>query len=192
MSREKALPVRYSRDTAVSILYWLFAFQPCARHMLHFTGSLVARYSREIFWLQLLESSYSLSLTYNPYKQIPQQIQDTKDWIKLQSNFARNKSQQTTSLEIITLHKRTWRCVELGKGLLNGLRVTTNRTEGGRQTVLETLHSKFHFILHITQFPYCWVLNSNARIFYCGRAIVAIQRGNNLPKTRLSDSWDFK
>ena len=61
VSRE-ALSARYSRNTDVSILYWLFAFQPCARHMLHFAGSLVARYSRELFWLQLLEFSHTFSL----------------------------------------------------------------------------------------------------------------------------------
>ena len=45
-------------------LYRLFAFQSCARHMLHFAGSLVARHPREVFWLYLLESSHSLSLTH--------------------------------------------------------------------------------------------------------------------------------
>ena len=44
-------------------LYWLFAFQSCARHMLHFMVYLVASYPWEIFWLQLLESSHTLSLS---------------------------------------------------------------------------------------------------------------------------------
>ena len=53
-------------------LYRLFTFQSCARHMLHFAGSLVTRHPREVFWLHLLESSHSLSLTHNPYNHIPQ------------------------------------------------------------------------------------------------------------------------
>ena len=75
--------------------------------------------------------------------------------------------------------KTTWRegplerfqCTELGE---------ETRWSGGycsdywRQSVLETLHSKFDFILHITQFSLCQVLNSPARIFYCGKATVAI------------------
>ena len=43
-------------------LAWLFAFQSCARHMLPFAGCLVASYPQNLFSLQLLESSYSLSL----------------------------------------------------------------------------------------------------------------------------------
>ena len=46
-------------------------------------------------------------------------------------------------------NRRTWRCVKLGNGLLNGLTMATDRTEEGRetveegrQTVSETLHSK--------------------------------------------------
>ena len=67
----KALPASYSWEGLTRELlakhsclhlYWLFAFQSCARHMLHFAGCLVMRYPREIFWLQLLESSRSLSL----------------------------------------------------------------------------------------------------------------------------------
>ena len=42
---------------------------------------------------------------------------------------------QKRSIELFGLgtgrNKRTWRCVELGKGLLNGLRVATKQTEGG-------------------------------------------------------------
>ena len=38
-------------------------------------------------------------------------------------------------------------------GRQNGLRVATNQTERRRQTVLETVYSKF--TLHITQFPHC-------------------------------------
>ena len=53
-------------------LYKLFAFQSCARHMLHFVGCLVTSYSRELFYLQLLESSHFFSLTHNPYNVIPQ------------------------------------------------------------------------------------------------------------------------
>ena len=40
-------------------------------------------------------------------------------------------------------------------GRQNGLRVATDQTGGRRQTVLETLHSKLEFTLHITQFPHC-------------------------------------
>ena len=79
-------------------LAWLFTFQSCARHMLPFMGCLVASYSQNLLSLQLLESSHSLSLTHNPYNEIPQWIQGTKDWITLQSNLARNISQQNTML----------------------------------------------------------------------------------------------
>ena len=44
-------------------LAWLFAFRSCARHMLPFARCLVMSYSRNLFSLQLLESSYSLSLS---------------------------------------------------------------------------------------------------------------------------------
>ena len=44
-------------------LSWLFAFQSCARHMHHFAGCLVASYPRKLFYLQLLQSSHSLSLS---------------------------------------------------------------------------------------------------------------------------------
>ena len=43
-------------------LAWLFTFQSCARHMLPFAGCIVASYSQNLFSLQLLESSHSLSL----------------------------------------------------------------------------------------------------------------------------------
>ena len=78
-------------------LYWLFAFQSCARHILPFAGCLVMRYPRKPFWLQFLESSHFLSLSHSPYNKFLQQLQGTQDWLKLQSNL-RNKSQQTTSL----------------------------------------------------------------------------------------------
>ena len=39
--------------------------------MLHFAGSSVTRYLRELFWLQLLESSHTLSLTHNPLQSNP-------------------------------------------------------------------------------------------------------------------------
>ena len=45
-------------------LYWLFAFQSCVRHMLHFEGCLVPSYPWELFWLQFLESSHTLSLQH--------------------------------------------------------------------------------------------------------------------------------
>ena len=60
--------------------------------------------------------------------------------------------------------------------------------EGGRQTVLETLHSKSQFILHITRFPYCRVPNSYTGIFYCPKATLECQCGENLPRTRLQSS----
>ena len=44
-------------------LSWLFTFQSCAGHMHHFTRCLVASYSQKLFWLQLLESSHSFSIT---------------------------------------------------------------------------------------------------------------------------------
>ena len=51
-------------------LAWLFAFQSCARNMLPFAGCLVSSYSRNLFSLQLHESSHSLSntqpLKWNP------------------------------------------------------------------------------------------------------------------------------
>ena len=51
---------------------WLFAFQSCARHMLPFAGCLVASYPRNLFSFQLLESSYSLSLSNTqPLQWIP-------------------------------------------------------------------------------------------------------------------------
>ena len=87
-------------------------------------------------------------------------------------------------------NKRTWRCVGLGKGLLNVLREATDRIEEeGRQTILETLHSKSHFVLHITRFSYCRVLNNYVRIFYCPKATLDHQRGKNLPRTRLCNNW---
>ena len=52
VSREKALLASYSRNTTVSILSWLFAFQLCARYMHHFAGCLVAIYLRKLFSLQ--------------------------------------------------------------------------------------------------------------------------------------------
>ena len=64
-------------------------------------------------------------------------------------------------------------------------RVYSERTKGGRQIVLETLRSKFQFILHITRFLHYRVLNSNAGIFYCPKATLDRCHGKNLPKTRL-------
>ena len=88
-------------------------------------------------------------------------------------------------------NKRTSKC-ELGfvyserieGGRQSGLRVATDQTEGRRQTILETLHSKLQFTLHITWFPHCQVTNSNAGIFYCPKARLDRQRGRNLPITR--------
>ena len=57
VSREKALPVKHLRKPAVSILSWLFAFQSCVGHMLHFAGSLLASYLQK-----QLQSSFALSL----------------------------------------------------------------------------------------------------------------------------------
>ena len=43
---------------------WLFAFQSCAKHMLHFVGRLLAIYPRKLLCSSLcLESSHSLSHT---------------------------------------------------------------------------------------------------------------------------------
>ena len=66
---------------AKNVLDWPLAFQSCARHMFLFVGCLVARYLRKPFWLQMLESSHSLSLSHNPYNKFPQQIQGIQDWI---------------------------------------------------------------------------------------------------------------
>ena len=66
---------------AKNFLDWPLAFQSCAGHMFLFAGCLVARYLRKPFWLQVLESSHSLSLSHNPYNKFSQQIQGIQDWI---------------------------------------------------------------------------------------------------------------
>ena len=63
VSRRKALPARYSRKPAVSILSRLLAFQSCAGHMHHFARCLLASYPQKHFSLQCLESSHTLSLS---------------------------------------------------------------------------------------------------------------------------------
>ena len=63
----KALPVRYSRKPAVSILFWLFAFQSCAGHMLYFAGKLLTSYPRKLLTLHFALSLHTLSLTHNLY-----------------------------------------------------------------------------------------------------------------------------
>ena len=71
-----------SREIPVkNLLDWPLAFQSYAGHMFLFAGCLVARYLRKPFWLQMLESSHSLSLSHNPYNKFPQQIQGIQDWI---------------------------------------------------------------------------------------------------------------
>ena len=44
------------------------------------------------------------------------------------------------------------------------------------------------FILHVTRFLHCRVLNSNTGIFYCPKAMLDRHRGKNLPRTRLYNS----
>ena len=54
----------YSQDTRENQLSWLFAFQSCVEHMLHFVGSLLTSYPRKHLWSWMsLESSHSLSHT---------------------------------------------------------------------------------------------------------------------------------
>ena len=59
VSRGKALPARHSCLHPILILH----IPTCASHMSHFAGCLVVRYSRKLSSLQLLESSYFLSIT---------------------------------------------------------------------------------------------------------------------------------
>ena len=70
VSRGKALPVRHSQNTIVSILSWLFAFQLCARHMHHFAGCLLASYPRKHFSLQFALSLHTLFLSHTQPLQI--------------------------------------------------------------------------------------------------------------------------
>ena len=70
VSRRKALPVRHSRNTAVSILPWLFAFQSCARHMHHFAGCLLASYPQKHLSFQFALSLHTLSLSLTQPLQI--------------------------------------------------------------------------------------------------------------------------
>ena len=70
VSRRKALPVRHSRNTTVSILSWLFTFQSCTRHMHHFAGCLLARYLWKHFSLQFALSLHTLSLSHTQPLQI--------------------------------------------------------------------------------------------------------------------------
>ena len=69
VSREGLTREIFARHNCLH-LAWLFAFQSCARHMLPFMGCLVTSYPRNLFSLQLLESSHSLSntqpLQWNP------------------------------------------------------------------------------------------------------------------------------
>ena len=64
VSRGKALPTRHSQKPVVSILFWLFAFQSCVGHMLHFAGSLLASYPRKHFSLQFALSLHTLSFSH--------------------------------------------------------------------------------------------------------------------------------
>ena len=57
-----------SRETLVKTschhLLWLFAFQSCAEHMLHFVRRLLASYPRKLLWFLIcLKFSYSLTHT---------------------------------------------------------------------------------------------------------------------------------
>ena len=60
----------YLQDTCENHLSWLFAFQSCAEHMLHFTGRLLASYPRKLLWssiaLSLHTLSYTQPLQWNP------------------------------------------------------------------------------------------------------------------------------
>ena len=68
MFRGKALPARHSQKPAVTILSWLFAFQSCAGHMLHFARKLLASYLGKLLALHFTLSFHTLSHTHNPYK----------------------------------------------------------------------------------------------------------------------------
>ena len=60
----KALPERHSRKPVVSILSWLFAFQSCAGHMLHFAGSLLTSYLQNMLQSSIVFSLHTLSLSH--------------------------------------------------------------------------------------------------------------------------------
>ena len=60
----KGLTRKTLTKTSCHHLSWLFAFQSCAEHMLHFTGRLLVSYPRKLLWsLICLKSSHSLSHT---------------------------------------------------------------------------------------------------------------------------------
>ena len=70
VSHEKALPAGISREgltcetftkTSYHHLSWLFTFQSCAEHILHFAGRLLVRYPWKHLWSSMsLKSSHSL------------------------------------------------------------------------------------------------------------------------------------
>ena len=64
MFRGYLVGMPYSQDTCENQLSWLFVFQSCVEHMLHFAGSLLTSYPRKHLWSWMsLESSHSLSHT---------------------------------------------------------------------------------------------------------------------------------
>ena len=67
----------YSRDTRETLaktschhLLWLFTFQSCARHMLHFARRLLTSYLPKLLWSSIALSLHTLSLIRNPYNEI--------------------------------------------------------------------------------------------------------------------------
>ena len=96
----------------------------------------------------------------------------------------RNKTTSRCELDFVYSEQIEGGRQQIEGGRKNGLRVATDQTERRRQTVLETLHSKLQFTLHITRFCHCRVTNSNTGIFYCSKATLDCQCGRNLATTR--------
>ena len=90
MFREYFVGKPYPRDTHKnSRLSWFFTFQSCA---LHVVISRVSFLRNPLDLQYKLESLHSLSHTTFTIK-IPHKYKGKNDWMKLQSNLARNKSQ---------------------------------------------------------------------------------------------------
>ena len=64
VSHEKAFLARHSQKLVVSILSRLFAFQSCARHMLHFAGSLLTSYPQNLLQSSIALCLHTLSLSH--------------------------------------------------------------------------------------------------------------------------------
>ena len=79
--------------TSCHHLSWLFVFQSCVEHMASLRGKSSRELPAKTPLIFNLSWVFTLSLTHNPYNEIPHKIQGTYDWTKLQSNLARNYSQ---------------------------------------------------------------------------------------------------